>query len=120
MADTLIHVVPTLSVPRSRPSENPQSYLCRVILRELRLFDYSVGLPTLYHHTNMAMVKLPSLLLAWQLVPLVFAQAPKDPTQDVCRRFGHQTAVIDKKLYIDGGWLYASPMDQNPQPTMSA
>lgn len=61
-----------------------------------------------------------SVLSVWILASSVFAQAPKDPTQDVCRRFGHQTAVIDRKLYIDGGWVYASPLETNPEPTISA
>jgi hypothetical protein len=47
------------------------------------------------------------------------AQAPTDPLKDFCRRYGHQTAVIDRKLYIDGGWLYANPNQLNPIPTMS-
>ena len=47
------------------------------------------------------------------------AQPPKDPLKGFCRRYGHQTAVIDRKLYIDGGWLYANPLPQNPIPTMS-
>ncbi|KAL5920865.1 hypothetical protein ACKVWC_002939 [Pyricularia oryzae] len=29
-------------------------------------------------------------------------------------RFGHQTAVIDRKLYIDGGFINWSPMSQYP------
>jgi hypothetical protein len=47
------------------------------------------------------------------------AQPPTDPLKDFCRRYGHQTAVIDRKLYIDGGWLYANPIQLNPIPTMS-
>jgi hypothetical protein len=29
----------------------------------------------------------------------------KNPKDDFCRRFAHQTTVIDDKLYIDGGWV---------------
>ncbi|RFN44933.1 hypothetical protein FIE12Z_10828 [Fusarium flagelliforme] len=29
----------------------------------------------------------------------------KDPKDNFCRRFAHQTTVIDDKLYIDGGWV---------------
>ncbi|KAH7139937.1 hypothetical protein B0J13DRAFT_596864 [Dactylonectria estremocensis] len=29
----------------------------------------------------------------------------KNPRDDFCRRFAHQTTVIDDKLYIDGGWV---------------
>lgn len=39
----------------------------------------------------------------------------KDPLNDFCRRFGHQTAVIDSKLYIDGGLVDWNPISQNDQ-----
>ncbi|KIW89467.1 uncharacterized protein Z519_09623 [Cladophialophora bantiana CBS 173.52] len=58
------------------------------------------------------------LLLALLTVQTV-AQPPADPLRNFCRRYGHQTAVIDRKLYIDGGWLYANPISQNPIPTMN-
>jgi hypothetical protein len=61
---------------------------------------------------------LHSLLLALFILPAL-AQPPADPLKDFCRRYGHQTAVIDEKLYIDGGWLYANPIPLNPIPTMS-
>jgi hypothetical protein len=38
----------------------------------------------------------------------------KNPITDFCRRFGHQTAVIDQKLYIDGGMVDWKPISQNP------
>lgn len=38
----------------------------------------------------------------------------KDPIQNFCRRFGHQTAVIDRKLYIDGGLINWNPIPQYP------
>jgi hypothetical protein len=31
--------------------------------------------------------------------------AAKNPKENFCRRFAHQTTVIDDKLYIDGGWV---------------
>ena len=39
------------------------------------------------------------------------AHAQKDPVGGFCRRFGHQTTVIDRKLYIDGGFINYSPME---------
>ena len=33
---------------------------------------------------------------------------------DFCRRFGHRTAVIDNRLYIDGGYINWNPLSQNP------
>ncbi|KAF2461305.1 hypothetical protein BDY21DRAFT_83089 [Lineolata rhizophorae] len=38
----------------------------------------------------------------------------KDPLTDFCRRFGHQTTVIDRRLYIDGGMVNWNPISQNP------
>ncbi|KAI1857621.1 uncharacterized protein JN550_013133 [Neoarthrinium moseri] len=38
----------------------------------------------------------------------------RDPVADFCRRFGHQTAVVDRKLYIDGGFINYSPLPDNP------
>jgi len=53
------------------------------------------------------------------LIGSVVSQAPQDPIKDFCRRFSHQTTIIDRKLYIDGGYLNANPIDQNPQAVIS-
>jgi len=58
-------------------------------------------------------------LLVWLLFSSAFAQAPQDPLRDLCRRYAHQTTIIDRKLYIDGGWLYTNPLTDNPIPTIS-
>ncbi|ERF76451.1 hypothetical protein EPUS_07331 [Endocarpon pusillum Z07020] len=57
------------------------------------------------------------LLLGFCLVILdsVLSQAPSDPVQDFCRRFSHQTALINRQLYIDGGFVNANPLSQNPR-----
>ena len=34
----------------------------------------------------------------------------KDPLKDFCRLFGHQTTVVDRKLYVDGGLVNWSPL----------
>ncbi|KAF2749188.1 hypothetical protein M011DRAFT_475920 [Sporormia fimetaria CBS 119925] len=34
----------------------------------------------------------------------------KDPLQDFCRLFGHQTAVVDRQLLIDGGLVNWAPV----------
>jgi hypothetical protein len=39
----------------------------------------------------------------------------KDPLNDFCRRFGQQTAVVNSKLYIDGGFVDWNPISQNDQ-----
>lgn len=51
------------------------------------------------------------LLLSFATLSL---QDTKDPVKDFCRRWGHQTAVIDRKLYIDGGQVDWNPLSQNP------
>ena len=47
--------------------------------------------------------------LSHAFVVLVFFVAAswqqKDPVKDFCRRAGHQSAVIDDKLFIDGGFV---------------
>lgn len=41
--------------------------------------------------------------------------AQRDPVTNFCRRFGHQTAVVDKRLYIDGGLVDWNPITSYPQ-----
>jgi hypothetical protein len=38
----------------------------------------------------------------------------QDPLLNFCRRFGHQTAIVDQKLYIDGGLVDWNPISQYP------
>ncbi|ESZ97136.1 hypothetical protein SBOR_2494 [Sclerotinia borealis F-4128] len=38
----------------------------------------------------------------------------KDPLNDFCRRWGHQTTVIDRQMFIDGGMIDWNPLSQNP------
>lgn len=38
----------------------------------------------------------------------------QDPVNDFCRRFGHQTAVIGHRLYIDGGLVNYNPISEYP------
>ncbi|KAK7951687.1 uncharacterized protein PG986_007415 [Apiospora aurea] len=42
------------------------------------------------------------------------AHAQRDPVVGFCRRFGHQTTVIDRKLYIDGGFINYDPLTDDP------
>ena len=58
-------------------------------------------------------------LLSFIWVSFALAQAPQDPIKDFCRRFSQQTALIDRKLYIDGGYVNANPISQNPQAVIS-
>ncbi|KAK2051845.1 cell wall anchored protein [Colletotrichum caudatum] len=52
------------------------------------------------------------------LVGLSLLSAPtaaqQDPVADFCRRFGHQTAVVDNKLFIDGGLVNWDPPSSFP------
>ncbi|KAF2466961.1 uncharacterized protein BDR25DRAFT_305792 [Lindgomyces ingoldianus] len=41
-------------------------------------------------------------------------QDSKNPLTDFCRRWGHQTAQVDGKLYIDGGLVAWNPLSANP------
>ncbi|KAL3305899.1 cell wall anchored protein [Colletotrichum asianum] len=54
-----------------------------------------------------------SLLCASVLLLLAPAIAQQDPVNNFCRRFGHQTAVVDSKLYIDGGLINWN-INENP------
>ncbi|PSN61858.1 hypothetical protein BS50DRAFT_625213 [Corynespora cassiicola Philippines] len=52
------------------------------------------------------------------LVPVLlchFVQCQKDPLNDFCRRFSHRTAVMNNKLYIDGGYVNWNPLSDNPE-----
>ncbi len=53
-------------------------------------------------------------LITLSVVTLIRLCVGEDPLKDFCRRFGHQTAIVDRKLYIDGGLLNWSPIAANP------
>jgi hypothetical protein len=38
----------------------------------------------------------------------------QNPLDNFCRRYGHQTTVIDDKLYIDGGWVDYDTFPEDP------
>lgn len=66
-------------------------------------------------HTPGRLAARPVLLLVGYLLlsclaGLGFAQGIDDPVEKFCRRFGHQTALIDRKLYIDGGTINYNPL----------
>jgi hypothetical protein len=42
-----------------------------------------------------------------------FSLQMKDPLKDFCRIFEHQTALVDRKLYIDGGLVNWAPLSAN-------
>lgn len=45
-------------------------------------------------------------ILCFFLLSAVAQQNSKDPIANFCRRYKHQTCIIDSKLYIDGGLVY--------------
>ncbi|KAK0703926.1 hypothetical protein B0T26DRAFT_744582 [Lasiosphaeria miniovina] len=46
---------------------------------------------------------------------LALSAAQYDPVKDFCRRFGHQSAVVDNKLYVDGGSVNWKPFTESSQ-----
>ncbi|KAI3401857.1 hypothetical protein diail_6416 [Diaporthe ilicicola] len=56
---------------------------------------------------------LPYLVVLALTVPRSLQQ--RDPVQNFCRRFGHQSTVIDDKLYLDGGLINWNPISTYPQ-----
>lgn len=44
---------------------------------------------------------------------VAFALAQVDALKDFCRRWGHQTAVVDNRLYLDGGWVNWKPFTED-------
>lgn len=99
--------------------DSTHRYCCLTILPQRCLWLF-VGHLHHGYHPYVTMVLIADLcLLLWLFVSSAYAQAPQDPLKDFCRRYGHQTTIIDRKLYIDGGWLYANPIEQNPVPTIS-
>ncbi|CAG8955611.1 hypothetical protein HYFRA_00009565 [Hymenoscyphus fraxineus] len=55
-----------------------------------------------------------STILGLMLVSMEVVMAQKNPKTDFCRRFGHQTAVVDKKLFLDGGQVNYNSIQENP------
>ncbi|KAK3339706.1 hypothetical protein B0T25DRAFT_511899 [Lasiosphaeria hispida] len=51
-----------------------------------------------------------SLLCSW--VASTAAQG-FDPVKDFCRRFGQQSAVVDDRLYVDGGFVNYKPLTES-------
>lgn len=51
----------------------------------------------------------------WTLLLTVFhLTLAHDPLEDFCRLHSHRTAIVDRKLYIDGGFVNWSPLTSNP------
>src|SRR4051794_1280816 len=61
----------------------------------------------------MASFKL-CLVLVWCLAAGT-SLAQFDPLRDFCRRWGHQSAVVDRKLYVDGGLVNYKPFAADSQ-----
>jgi hypothetical protein len=54
------------------------------------------------------------LFLCLSLLGLAHTLSAADPLKDFCRLHGHQTTVVDRKLYIDGGLVNWAPLSENP------
>ncbi|KAF7590916.1 hypothetical protein BBP40_002222 [Aspergillus hancockii] len=56
-----------------------------------------------------------SLVVILALLVGLTIQQQKDTLDKFCRRHGQQTTLIDRRLYIDGGFIIYDPPDPNPQ-----
>ncbi|PQE07516.1 cell wall anchored protein [Rutstroemia sp. NJR-2017a BBW] len=56
-----------------------------------------------------------SMILGLLLCLVQTSSQQKDPLNDFCRRWGHQTTVIDRQMFVDGGMIDWNPISQNPQ-----
>lgn len=54
------------------------------------------------------------------LIMVTVALGQREPTKDLCRRFGHQAAVVDQKLYIDGGQINWRSSTERPRTNFSS
>ncbi|KAH7119706.1 hypothetical protein B0J11DRAFT_66918 [Dendryphion nanum] len=43
----------------------------------------------------------------------ISAQNSPEPLKNFCRRFEHSTAILNNKLYVDGGYINSSPQSAN-------
>ena len=46
-------------------------------------------------------------------------QASAAVTDSPCRRFGHQVAILNDTLYVDGGRVYEDQLSDTPDATIS-
>lgn len=51
-------------------------------------------------------------LCVFLLLPSCLFAQQKDPLKDFCRIHGHQTTIVDRKLYIDGGLVNWAPLSE--------
>lgn len=54
------------------------------------------------------------MLILFLLLGVRFSLQQGDPVSNFCRRFGHQAATIDDRLYIDGGFINYNPLEEFP------
>jgi len=57
---------------------------------------------------------LPRLFGSLVLAVFVGLSSQQQDKLNYCRKWGHQTTVIDDKIYIDGGFVNRIPLEQNP------
>lgn len=58
---------------------------------------------------HMRLVVLGGLSALLSYLSLSLQQASDVEVQNLCRRWGHQTCVIDSRLYLDGGRISPGP-----------
>lgn len=68
----------------------------------------------------MAVLGLASLLtLTFLFAVKVTTQASAAVPDSPCRRFGHQVAILNDTLYVDGGRVYEDQLSDTPDATIS-
>jgi hypothetical protein len=82
----------------------------------------STGQPGIYGtgRPGPGLPRFPFLLISLLAVGVQLSAQQADPVSNFCRRFGHQTTIVDDRLYIDGGFINYNPLEQNPQNYTSA
>ncbi|KAK4169492.1 autophagy-related protein 3 [Cladorrhinum sp. PSN259] len=104
--------------PLSSSSEHPEEHGSCQTSPGMTLLALDAAAPGVasspYRRRWMPLRTLSILLSVLILVHVRIASAQLDPVTNFCRRFGHQTAVIDRKLYVDGGLINYNPLSQYP------
>lgn len=101
-------------------SKLPHEVRPQLLFAEFRVWtapDYHLHLPSTANRGSPREMLMSALLSKLFLVCCCIrsAFAQYDPVKDFCRRFGHQSAVVDSRLYVDGGLVNWKPFSETSQ-----